>query len=180
MSVAEAALIVFFAVWLVLSVLSQFSTDRLNALKRLDVFQILPIWTFFAPNPGHSDYHVIGRDRLSDGTTTAWRDVLPIPQQGALSAVWNPRKRRTKVVVDAVATLVEMVGRAKKEGRVPESLERGLLLSGPYLVLLNIVAHVAKHHPDAAAFQFAVVERQGFGRDATPTPLVMSPFHGLS
>jgi hypothetical protein len=180
MSPADVAVVLFFVVWLALCIASQFSTDRINALKRFDVLQILPIWTFFAPNPGRSDYHVIGRDRLRDGTVTSWRDVLPIPGQDALSPFWNPRKRRTKVVVDAVATLVDMVGRAKRDDRPTASLERTLLISGPYLVLVNIVAHAADHHPDAAAFQFAVVERQGFGREEPPTPLVMSPFHGLT
>lgn len=180
MSPADGAVALFFALWLGLCVASQFSTDRINALKRFDVLQILPIWTFFAPNPGRSDYHVIGRDRLHDGTLTPWRDVLPIPRQDAMSPFWNPRKRRTKVVVDAVATLVDMVGRAKREDRPTATLERTLLISGPYLVLVNIVAHSADHHGDAASFQFAVIERQGFGREGSPVPLVMSPFHGLA
>lgn len=168
-----------FSLWFGASVVNQFSTDRLSAFKRLDALNVLPVWTFFAPNPGHSDYHAINRDRLKDGSITAWRDALPIPRQGIVSAFWHPRKRRTKVVGDAVGLVVEIVAQAQKQQRPPVSIERALLITEPYLVLVNVVAYGAKHNPSAASFQFAIIERVGFGRDTNPVPVIMSPFHGL-
>lgn len=175
----DAALAIVFVVWFILSVAGQFQTPRTNALRRYDVLQLLPIWTFFAPNPGSSDYHVIVRDRFSNGSLTDWRDAMPIPSQTATTWLWNPRKRRQKVLVDAVASVAEMCAPGGDLAIAPEVLRRALLISSPYLVLLNMVVHCVKHAPGATASQFAVVERSGFGHEVQPTLLLRSPFHGL-
>lgn len=168
-----------FAVWFGLSLYGQFQSPRTDTLRRYDVLQLLPIWTFFAPNPGSSDYHVIVRDRRSDGTISEWRDAMPIPAQTATSWVWNPMKRRQKVLVDAVASIAEMCAPTGDRALQPHLLRRALMVSSPYLVLLNMVVNCAEHASGTLATQFAVVERVGFGQEARPTVMFRSPFHGL-
>lgn len=173
------ALAIVFGVWFALSIAGQFQTPSTDAIRRFDVFQLLPIWTFFAPNPGNSDYHVIMRDRLPDYALTAWRDAMPIPPQTAITWLWNPGKRRQKVLIDAVSSVAEMCAPNGDRALSPETLRRALLISSPYLVLLNMVLNCVTHAPDATASQFAVVERRGFGVEVQPTLLFRSPFHGL-
>jgi hypothetical protein len=175
----EWVYVILFGLWLCLSIVGQFHHERVDALRRRDRLHLLPIWTFFAPSPGRSDYHIISRDRLSSGEITPWRDVLPIPRQRITSAIWNPRKRRVKVVTDAVGAVVDLFVKREKEGKSKEALQEALVIYAPYLLLVNIVLHGTEHAPDAAAFQFAVVERFAFGDDVAPVPILLSPFHRL-
>ncbi|HEY0889238.1 MAG TPA: hypothetical protein VGE38_06465 [Nocardioides sp.] len=175
----DVALACIFGAWLALSVIGQFQAPKTDALRRYDVLQLLPIWTFFAPNPGSSDYHVIVRDRCGDGTLTEWRDAMPIPAQTVTSWLWNPKKRQQKVLVDAVSSLAELCAPSSQRGIPPERRGRVLLITSPYLVVLNMVVHCVEHAPGAATSQFALVERSSFGQAANPTVLLLSPFHRL-
>lgn len=175
----EGALAALFGVWFVLSTFGQFQNSWSDRLRRLDRLQLLPIWTFFAPNPGNSDYHIIVRDRRYDGSVGNWRDALPISPVTLLSGVWNPEKRKQKVLVDAVSSIVELLAPQSVRALDAISQERVLMVSSPYLVLLNLVVHCVPHDSNATESQFAVIERRGFGKEAQPTVLFRSPFHGL-
>jgi hypothetical protein len=172
--------VALFAAWLVLSAVGQFHSEKVTAMRRFDPLHLLPIWTFFAPNPGRSDYHIISRDRLADGRLTEWTDVLPIPRPRPWSLAWNPTKRRTKVVADAVGSIMDTLAKEKKADSASESSRRGLIVFGPYLLLVHVVLHESPHPEDAVAFQFAVVERFAFGEESAPVPLLRSPFHKLA
>lgn len=171
--------VALFGSWLILSAVNQFHGDRVSAIRRYDRLHLLPVWTFFAPNPGRSDYHILARDRGANGEIGPWVDVMPIPRQRLRSSFWNPEKRRVKVVSDAVGSIVETMVTCRKESQARESLERSLVIYGPYLLLVNIVLHVAPHEKGSRASQFAIVERFGFGAESPPMPILSSRFHNL-
>jgi hypothetical protein len=167
--------------WLLLSVANQFHDyAAIAAIRRYDPLHLLPVWTFFAPNPGRSDYHVVSRDRLATGERTEWRDALPIPRHTLQASIWNPNKRLVKVVTDAVSSTVEAYASAQDEEQSREALQRALLIYGPYLLLVHIVGNSTQHAKGSVAFQFLIVERFAFGADGATRPLFKSPFHRFS
>lgn len=179
MNAATLAFGILFTTWLALTVVVQFHYERINFFRRFDVLNLLPTWTFFAPNPGSTDYHIIFRNRFESGEVTAWRDALPIPKQNAICAVWNPQKRHVKVVGDAVSSILEAYATARSKGQSKESIESALIFFGPYLVILNLVLQSAGHPPKTVSLQFAIVERTSFGREAPPRPILLSQFHRI-
>ncbi len=117
---ATHAVALVFALWFGASVLNQLEATGYAPAKRLallvkslDLFSLIPTWNFFAPNPGTNDYHLLYRERLDAGGYGVWREV-PFPKQsGLLKAVWNPRKRRAKVLSDVVISLGSAVAEAR-------------------------------------------------------------------
>src|SRR5690348_12432463 len=68
LQIADILIALFFLGWFILSILNQFGFAWFDKITRHDHFSLLPLWTFFAPNPGQSDYHLIYRDRKTDGS----------------------------------------------------------------------------------------------------------------
>ena len=96
------------SVWFMLSVLNQFKRGRLIArIKRHDVFALIPTWTFFAPRPGVTDYHVMYRDCSLSGGFSRWQEVR-WQRPGPLRGVWNPSKRAGKGITDMCNVLMRL------------------------------------------------------------------------
>lgn len=141
-------------------------TRWLRTLKDRDVAALLPSWTFFAPNPGVTDTRLLWRDLRPDATAGAWHEVLP-PRASWLRAVWNPRKRQSKLITDACA----IVGRMAAEN--PDNL--AVLVSMPYLVVLHGVCSEPTS-PMTVARQFLVLQTDSDGEFA---PRLLSKWHAL-
>src|SRR3954470_12564692 len=95
--------------WFVVAVLNQFRFRWFDRVRRRDRLYLLPAWTFFAPNPGRSDYHLVYRDRRRDGSLTDWREVPLGAPRRPYSCVWNPRKRARKALSDIVGIVVSAI-----------------------------------------------------------------------
>jgi hypothetical protein len=94
------------------------------------VFGLIPIWTFFAPNPGMTDYYLLYRDRLPDGSLDNWRKVeLKQSENGFRLALWNPTKRNHKALSDMVSSLIRLANHRRSEA----------LVTVPYILILNVV-----------------------------------------
>src|SRR5436305_216126 len=113
------------ACWLLLTALAQFRWVAAR-ISRFDNFRLVPTWTFFAPNPGVVDYHLVVRDRDSNGTASAWSGVEIAAERHPLNCFWNPQKRPKKVLLDAVQSLI-IIAKANETAEFHE------LLSLPYL-----------------------------------------------
>lgn len=164
------AVIVFFSVWLILTVVNQFHEKRPAWLKSLDIFGLIPIWTFFAPNPGMTDYHLLYRDRLPDGTLGQWKEVRLQTRTGTLSAVWGPDRRRNKTLSDLVSATIQL---ARTNG------QKGIPVSIPYLLLLNYITSLP-HSLAADSTQFMVMEHEGYHESPDPSRVLMlSGMHRL-
>jgi hypothetical protein len=167
----NAIIAVVLAAWLVVSILSQFSFKWFERVRHRDVFGLLPLWTYFAPNPGQSDYHLVCRDKLADGRLSQWREVEINEPRKWYSLLWNPEKRGKKVLVDAVQVLAELVTTSGAQ-------KSALMLSTPYLLALNVVSHLERE-PGATHRQFAIVETFGFTPSSEMEVLLVSGFHAL-
>lgn len=117
---ATCAVALVLVLWFVASVLNQLEATGYASAKRLalllksvDLFSLIPTWNFFAPNPGTNDYHLLYRERLDAGGYGVWREVSFPKQSGLLKLVWNPRKRRAKVLSDVVISLGSAVAEAR-------------------------------------------------------------------
>ena len=166
----DFAIGIVLSIWFVLSILNQFSFRWFEFIQQFDRLGLLPIWTFFAPNPGQTDYHMIYRNMYADGSCSEWAEVEIPTRNGLVASVWNPDKRIVKAIDDAVAGLIQLM---REKGERSE-----FLLSFSYLFLLNFVSAVNKDN-DAASRQFAIVETRGLNRTETPSLLFVSEFHAI-
>jgi hypothetical protein len=128
---------------------TQFRSPRLERWARSrDVFCLLPIWTFFAPNPGTTDTRLLWREALGHGHFGPWHELSP-PRWSLWRVVWNPERRVQKAIADAGGLLAQ--GGGESESTV---------LTIPYLLLLKYVA-AQNGSPQAIARQFIVVQTAG-------------------
>ena len=156
-------------IWFVATVFFQFDAPGL-LLSRLDIFRILPRWTFFSPNPGQHDMHLLCRDRTGSGTLSEWLEVDFIATPAAIPVLWNPEKRFAKVLWDCWASIQHL---GRQEGHNPLYLP----MSGAYIVLLNIALRFPRAE-GAFERQFALMRSQGF-INRTIQPIFVSTFHQL-
>lgn len=153
MSPAAILLYLLVTLWLGTTLLAQFRLV-LPLTSRLDGLHLIPRWTFFAPNPGVRDHHLVLRDRLADGRLTRWKSVPVYPARPRFAWLWNPHKRASKVLSDAIFAL----GFLLKKGYVDAA---GVAFTVPYLVLLRYCAHAVPPEPGATQFQIAIVDSAG-------------------
>jgi hypothetical protein len=167
--VSTGVIVGFFSLWFVLSVLNQFGRGALiRPIKRRDALSLIPVWTFFAPRPGVTDYHVLFRDRGRDGRCGPWHEVQP-DQSRWLKGLWNPEKRVRKGTTDVCNMLM----------RLPiAKLGKKVYLQVPYLTLLH---HVCEEPRTEVSFlrQFAVVRTFGLGSTREPHVVFVSAPHRL-
>lgn len=163
--------VAIFGTWFVLTVICQFTGLRLVRLIRgHDYFGVIPTWTFFAPNPAVQDFTLVFRDQDAARRFGEWKVLTYSPPSKAVRWIWNPDKRRSKVVHD-MATVWLMVAEA-------DASSRAFLLSVPYLCLLHQVV-VAPHAPSAVAVQIAVASVHGRQPLKAAEILATSPVHEL-
>lgn len=140
-------------------------------LKSHDLFAVIPVWTFFAPNPGTTDTRVLWRDRLVDGSVSSWHEIDP-PTGGVVRALWNPTKRVRKAITDVGPMLT------RRAAQQPDN--KLLLVSIPYLMLLHYVSSLAASQL-VEARQFVIVQTTGTDDgDAEPKILLVSNWHALA
>jgi hypothetical protein len=166
--------------WLIVSIVGQFHSKRINRIRRYDYFNLIPLWTFFAPNPGQSDYHLLYRDKLRDGSLTDWAEIPLTHRREVKAFVWNPMKRETKVLADIVNSVATLVDYHREQNTPVKTIGDAVMLSTPYLILMNIVLHRAKNTFQSEQRQFALAETHGFDSNGKPDLILCSPFHTLT
>ena len=169
---ARWALNGFLAGWFGLTVAQQFKKRPrwLTAVDPTNVF--VPVSTFFAPNPGIHDTHLLIREQLADGTLTDWAEEGVAEKRTLRHALWHPVRRKEKVLFDVAAELSQHV---KKERRIEH-----LQLSTPYLSLLTFATYRCPHPPEAEKVQFMLLTSAGREETEDPRPVFTSAFHDLA
>lgn len=162
----------FYTIWLLISVLYQIDFSLVVWLKKFDGFALIPRWKFFAPNPSVADYKLFVRDRLADRTVTLWREIELSGEKTLAAGLWNPARRRVKVILDAMRRIRML---AAAPGTTPEILAVSL----PYLTLLQ-VATSGVHPESCAESQFAVMQVSGLLSESAPRLMFHSRFHSLT
>jgi hypothetical protein len=147
------------SVWFVLTIMNQF-TNRFGAwVNKINIYGFIPGWTFFAPTPGTLDYRLLYRDVFADGTTGTWQEVDWCCPRLWLDAVWNPKRYATKLVVDSINGLALVFSAMAKQGIDVQQEPQGMMLSTPYVALLNIVMKLPRQDAKSVARQMALFQQ---------------------
>jgi hypothetical protein len=164
-----AICIVILAGWFLISVLAQLNIKAVARLKAHDIFSLIPNWSFFAPRPGTSDYHLLFRDADSAGEWSRWREIPLANRRTLWGAIWNPQKRNTKALSDVVRGLVRLA---------QDQTFKNFSLTLPYLAILNYVSSIPRSTP-CVQTQFMILKSEGFFADQDPQFLFMSNMHNV-
>lgn len=155
---------------LLLSALNQFSFSFMKKVAEYDRWLLLPQWTFFAPNPGCTDYRLLYRDLDEQKQPFEWREIPLVRRRSYWDGVWNPDKRRSKCLFDLTQTVVII----RQEYDNPAVT----MTSIPYLALAHYVDREPLQ-PGAKFRQFIVVQTHGIFTEAGPEPLLRSEVHSV-
>jgi hypothetical protein len=167
----DVALAAIFILWMIGTVLRQLPYSGAKRLLTYDWIGIFPLWSFFAPQPGGSDFHLLYRDQIREGENTGWMEHFKDSPRGRWAWVWNPDRRLRKALLDIAQELA--IDQASGVSR------QAIVLSVPYLALLNFVSNVPRSFP-ATGTQFAVMMSDGAIHDQHPKVLFLSSFHPLA
>jgi hypothetical protein len=167
---------VIFIGWGAVSIVNQFSTvlrsERfsrfIRRMKRHDYFSLIPIWTFFAPNPGTRDFNILYRHKLGNGSYTLWRQLVD-NDPPVTAVVWNPTKRKKKAILDLAMFLCRSLPTKPEDEKI-----RGLFLTVPYLGLAGAVSSTAAV-PMSDGVQFMILLSHGHHAARRPDVLFISP-----
>lgn len=164
------ALLVF---WWLLSAINQVRPVS-HLLAKFDPLGLLPRWTFFAPNPGIHDNHLVYTSLENPSTPhSANNDVLSLwhscesLDSTHIPLLWNPQRRLSKTVADINNCLITM-------SRDLGISERVMPLTAEYLAATN---YVSARVPDASHFRWALARSHGFAGNRTFLLSFLSHIH---
>ena len=158
---------IVFGLWLTGSIVVQIRTARVQALRRFDIFSLLPQYNFFAPTPGTKDFHLLYRFQTADDAFGPWREVTRPPYRSWTNCLWNPGRRERKALFDLVTTLAK---------EIRQCSDTGIQVSLPYLVFLNHLSHLLPG-AEGLRVQFMVMLSHGSLSQEEPRPLFLSQIH---
>jgi hypothetical protein len=143
--------------------------DRLWFVSR---FGLIPSWRFFAPRPAMDDTHLLYRDRFRTQVIGPPHCVSTIEDRRWHHLFWNPQKFHNKVFTD----LCQSMRRHLRQINQDSVDSRVIVLSTPYLVLLNLVMRMPRP-PDVEARQFILVTEKSFAEDPDRKIVFVGEFH---
>ena len=154
MSEPRVALLAYvLAIWWVISALNQIRAGALTLrVRRALPVGVVPLWTFFAPNPARADSRLVWREERG----CAWQEWRELHFHFAPpSSRWlfNPTLVLHKAVSDLTAGILRVA---------PAMSDRTALFSAAYLATLNIVLEQPRS-AHCSAVQFAIVRTSRVG-----------------
>jgi hypothetical protein len=175
MSLLEWVIILIVTGWFLCTIIVNLNKeDCLDFLPEV-LLRFLPLWTFFAPNPASTDFHLVYRNMDNNGEISDWNDArILLEPRKVLHAIWNPYKRAPKALVDHMQILLNLYFGLKSKYKEEQSLN-SLMLTSSYLHLLNYINHLTKE-PENKSRQFAILEKS---REINFQILFISGFHNL-
>jgi hypothetical protein len=123
-------------------------------VTRFDVSNLLPAWSFFAPNPGCHDLHLVYRDWFGE-SAGQWQQFY-INSKLGWRWIWNPSRYPSKGLIDLIQSLFYNI---KAFSDHPKSV----LLSQSYISLLYFVMQQPQVKGTTHR-QFAIVANQSFNK----------------
>jgi hypothetical protein len=173
----EGAVVLVLCVWGIATIFYQFRATA-DAVNKWNYLSLIPKWTFFAPRPKTTDYHLYYQDRCVGSGTVCDPVAIPLAPSGriasALRFIWNPKKRNTKAVIDITGFITSYKARHRRR------IARDVLvleLYVPYLALLNYVSSCAQVPTPEYRRRFVVLQTFGYYRTERPVPVLESNFH---
>ena len=160
-----------FALWLIGTIIVQFKETGLSErIKSVDFLSLLPLWTFFAPNPGVNDYHLLYRDENESGDRSIWEEIEINENRKLLTCIWNPNKRGKKILCDVIQNIVPMTRELQDRPRI-------MMVTLPYMLILNAIMKEPKLFHDTSKKQFLLAASDGYEKNDEPKLVLISEFH---
>jgi hypothetical protein len=145
----------------------------LGLISRWDLFEIIPDWKFFAPNPLTCDYYLFARTMNDYRHWGDWYHVPVWNDRPWYSALWNPGKRKFKLLVDLVSCL-----EAYRQLGDSDSSDTSLQITLPYISLLDYASQAASTTA-VTHVQFMIARKTGMSAVAEVKPLFVSFIHTM-
>jgi hypothetical protein len=161
----EAALLVLFVAWALVSIVGQHRSRFSIWLRSWDLFGLVPTWTFFAPNPVSHDHYLYYRD-YSFASVGPWHRAFDADVRTWWDPLWNPLRREEKAISDAMFHLLDQA-REVDATRIQFSIS--------YLTILSFVSSLPREN-DVIARQFLFAVRRA---NDVPRPVFLSNIHVL-
>lgn len=153
------------SIWFLASVVCQLWPALRRRLYWWSFFLRLPLWTLFVEPV--SNYHLLYRDQLVDGSVSTWQVVrLGVPHVW-YNVWWNPQFWLIAMVWEMVRQLKLLV-QAEEAPAMPSTV--------PYHVILRYVASLPRPS-DSTARQFMIMDGAGHLLPPPPKVLFTSEFH---
>lgn len=151
----RAGAVLGFSGWLAATAAAQHPNRAFDRIRRTSRGRLpIPDWRFFAPEPGQWDDHVLVRVLDAEGTPSPWRQVIHFEPRQWRHAVYFPKHREEKALIDVITELMRQVTGPPIE----------LTDTAPYRLLTGFVEGVVRReHAGSmpAGFQFLVVRFTG-------------------
>mmetsp|Transcript_23535 Transcript_23535/g.41573 ORF Transcript_23535/g.41573 Transcript_23535/m.41573 type:complete len:177 (-) Transcript_23535:1568-2098(-) len=166
----------FFSAWALMSALWQFESlrEKFPFPSVIWKFRALPIYTFFAPNPGIFDYRIVCRTQDTDGEVSEWLEVDHLVQRKWYHFLWNPRKRVEKLIADSVSGVKTAIV-SREEDETEDEQRAAVMISQGYISLLNLAISSI---PSKSKFvQFIIAETSHETEERKLFPILKSPLH---
>jgi hypothetical protein len=144
-------------------------------LVKIDPFRVLPLWTFFAPNPGVSDYHLLYRTRNGKGDISSFINIRLRNKKNFMNAIWNPPKRSQKALND----FAQEIKRQIAVHNLDDESQHLLKLSLSYIAILHYCTEINRGASDTESVQFMILESFGYFELAEPRLVLNSDFHQI-
>lgn len=160
-----------FVLWFTGTIIIQFREAKISQkIKSYDFLSLLPLWTFFAPNPGVNDYHLLYREENQFGTRSDWKEMDINENRKLSTCLWNPNKRSKKVLCDVIQNIIPMIKEYEKTPHL-------IMVSLPYILILNAIMKEPKIDNNAHKKQFLLSASNGYEKQGNPKLVLISEFH---
>lgn len=160
-----------FSAWFLVTAVAQKKNGLSRSIAEFDRLTLIPRWSFFAPDPGASNYHFIYRSRDNETGVSPWAELNLSPRR-ILSTVWNPRKHYRESMIELFQLLALST--------LDHPAER-LQFTAPYVVLLTLARkRLGTSLSPNESYQFALVESRGPSGAAEPRVRFYSLTHPVS
>lgn len=163
---AAPVLVAAFAVLLVSTLLQQSANPRYSRFRTADPFGLLPMWSFFAPNPARHDMYILWRFFDTNGTPSEWRQLCDPADQKWYQVLFYPGRRHSKIIFDLVQDLQRSLATGH-EGTVTSD--------GAYIAIKNFTRRRAqRERRNETRFQLCAIKDAGFDEEEDPEVMFLS------
>jgi hypothetical protein len=169
MNFMELVILVFILTWFIITLLVQFSRklSNSNLVQALDLFMLVPRWSFFAPVPCKVDYHLLYRYNLSDDSFTPWKEY-EIENRTHFDWIWHPTKRKRKFLNDCVNELKMSYETSKDK----------VIFTVAYIIIANTLSSLNSAE-NSEYIQFLIMESDTPDLINEAKPIFTSELHKL-
>ena len=162
---SDIAIVVAFALWLVVCVARQTGGPLARRIGQLDVLRLSPNWRLFS-NPTRWDLRLLIRYRQDDGALTPWQPVLESDPRPSQASLWHPQLVPRLMAMEIANAAVALHSPGARSQALASPKYRGF------------VSWLLDTAPSgAAAVQFLVVAERSFDTAFPRTTVHLSDVH---